>query len=905
YKAIYNLGSAYYRIREIDKSIDAFQKALTLQPDQMDIYTNLGACYGKRGDLDTAISWHQKAIALSPDYADAHYNLGISLLLSGQLCEGFQKYEWRFKRPDFPKPAYSCPVWDGSLFKGKSILVYMEQGFGDAIQFVRYLPQVKSRGGTVILVCHPSLERLFETAQGIDQIIPENHPLPAFDYHVSLMSLPCIFETSLETIPAQMPYLSCPYDVPEPLNEIIHQNRNTFNIGFVWAGNPSNKHDQDRSIPLYMFSTLATLQHSRLFSLHKQTVPSNCDLLFDYVDLSPHLNDFADTAFAISKLDLIISVDTAVAHLAGALKKPVWVLLPKIPDWRWLMNREDSPWYPGIRLFRQQVDGLWTDVFMHVIHELQTIIDHPEKNSPRQNLPSTPYIADQLLKQGNQYFRNNQPEEAIQKYKESLSIQPDCVETLYNIGVAYLKLDQPDKAMGWLNQVIDHDPDNEQAYNNIGIACQKLGQGHRAIDYFQKAIQCHPKSYRSLYNLGNALKNDKQFEKAIIYYQKAVAIQPDFPECLNNLADIYIFLERYDDAMILINQALAECSHYPEFYFNKGVILSRVGEYEQAIEFLRKAISMRPDFVDAHYSLCFCLLILGNYKEGFKEHEWRIAKRPEQHNYGLKRWTGEPFEGKTLLVYSEQGYGDCIHFSRYLPHIKQRGGTIVFGCSPELYPLFVHLKGVDHVIKEGDACPSCDLQVSVISLPYLCQTEQATIPHDTPYLFSRQTTHDHIDPIILPYKKDFRIGIVWAGSPTHKNDKERSIPFEMFQQLSVLDGIRIFSFQKRGFSKACEQMNWIDLGVYFNDFSDTAYAAKHMNLMITVDTSVAHLTGAMALPTWVLIPPIPDWRWLLNRNDSPWYPGMRLFRRAKNQGWKNVFDCLVNEISKIIKHGAI
>jgi len=899
YKAIYNLGSAYYRNRELDKSIEYYKKALIIDPEQKDLYTNIGACFGKKGDLDTAIKWHQKAIDLSPDYADAHYNMGITMLLFGRLKEGFQKYEWRLKRPDFPKPKYDKPKWDGKIFKGKTLLVYMEQGFGDAIQFIRFLPQVKALGGTVVLICHPYVLRLFQTAQGVDHVITENNPLPTYDYHISLMSLPNIFQIKLETIPSKTPYLFIPYDVPKDLDEIINQKCKKFNIGFVWAGNPANKHDQDRSIPQYMFSSILTVENIKMFSFQKQLVMSNEELLFDYIDLSPHLNDFSDTAYAISKMDLIISVDTAVAHLAGALNIPVWILLPKIPDWRWLLNRNDSPWYKSAKLFRQKKEGLWTDVFNQIIQEINKLIDQPETSMLNSTLSPSPYLADQLLKQGNYFFREQKYKEAIKKYMECFSIKVDCVEALYNLGVTNLKLNHPDKAIYWLKKVVILEPEHDEAYNNLGIACQKLGQKNNAITYLEKAIECNPTAFNSLYNMGNALKNEKQFEKAITYYKKAIHLKPDFAECMNNLADIYIHLKQYDEAMKLVDKALDECSEYPEFYFNKGVIFSHIGEYENAIFFLRKAIKMRPDFIDAHYSLCFCLLIMGNLKEGFKEHEWRIAKRPEQHQYGLKRWRGEPFDGKKLLVYSEQGYGDCIHFARYLKLIKKGYGKVVFGCNPELFPIFENIEGPDYVIKEGDNFPPCDLQVSLISLPFLCQTEMSSIPANIPYIFCKNKEHKNIDTSINPFKDKLCIGIVWAGNPTHKNDSERSIPHEQFKKLNEASTVKVFSFQKKGFSHECEQMGWVDLGVYFDNFLDTAYAAQQMDLIITVDTSVAHLTGAMGLPTWVLIPPVPDWRWFRNRIDSPWYPTVKLFRRQKSQSWESVFDHIIDKLSEI------
>lgn len=891
FNAIYNLGSTHYRIRNLERSIECFKQAMALKPDKTDIYTNLGACYGKKGDLSTAIMWHQKSLDVSPDDADGHYNMGISLLLDGRLQEGFQEYEWRLRRSDFPKPGYDTPMWDGSKFRNKTILVYMEQGFGDAIQFVRYLPQVKSRGGTVILVCHPFIQRLFTTARGADQVIPENQPLPAFDYHVSLMSLPAIFQTGPDTIPSETPYLSIPLEAPESLDNIIDKYQQLFKIGFVWAGNPANKHDRDRSIPMHMFSCLSNVKGIKMFSLQKnyQAAPSHW---FDFIDLSPYIHDFSDTAYAISKLDLIVSVDTAVAHLAGAIHHPIWVLLPKVPDWRWLLDRADSPWYPTIRLFRQKDFGNWSDVFTDIIRALYCRLNYSETFEIAEVMPST-YVAEQLLKQGNHFFQKNQFEAAIQKYKESLAVQPDNIDVLYNLGVSCLYIDQADMAIGYFKQVVSLAPDHEQALNNLGIAYQKLGKIELSISSFEAALKCQPDSARALYNLGNACKKNHLFDKASHYYLKALSIQPDFAECMNNLADIYIDLARYEDALKVIDQAIEQGANNPESYFNKGIILSRLGEHESAIPFLQKAIDMRKDFIDAHYSMSFCLLILGKLEAGFQLHEWRIAKHPEQHNYGLQRWKGEPFENKRLLVYCEQGFGDCIHFARYLPQIKKLGGTVVLGCRSELFPLFCHLEGVDEVVDDGNQFQPCDLQVSIVSLPFLCKTTLDSIPSKIPYFNVPEMSHDKIDPVIQRNKYKYRIGLVWAGNPTP--DPDRSIAYETFAPLSRFDKVQVFSFQKRlDMSHACDKMNWIDLSPYLNHFLDTAHAAKQMDLIITIDTSMAHLAGALALPVWVLLLPIPDWRWLLEREDSPWYPTMRLFRRNKEESWENVVSRIID-----------
>jgi len=895
FKAIYNLGSAHYRVRNLDKSIDYYKQALKLSPDQIDIYSNIGACYGKKGDISTAISWHQKSLDMSPDYADGHYNMGISLLLDGRLKEGFQSYEWRLKRSDFPKPGYAQPLWDGSEFRNKTLLVYMEQGFGDAIQFVRYLPLVKVFGGTVILMCHPHVQSLFEYAKGADQVITEKDPLPSFDLHISLMSLPAIFQTGLDTIPAETPYLSIPLEPNASMNNIIDAHKQKLNLGFVWAGNPSNKHDHDRSIPLHMFSYLSKVKGIQMFSLQKEQRGDSLQL-FDFVDLAPYIQDFSDTAYAISKMDLIISVDTSVAHLAGAIHHPVWILLPKIPDWRWLLDRSDSHWYPSARLFRQTESGVWSDVFNSVVRALCGILNISESHDIPEITPSSS-IAEQLIQQGNHFFNQNQIEPAIQKYDESLTLKPDNINVLFNLGASYLQLNQLDKSIGYFNKVIKLDPVHEQALNNLGIAYQKMGKKELSISAFESALERRPESSRTLFNLGNVYKNNQLFDKAESYYLKAIAIQPDFFACMNNLADTYISVGRYHDALQLLNQAIEKCRDYPEFYFNKGLVLLRMGAYESAIPFLRKTIEMQNDSIDAHYSLSFCLLVLGHLKEGFQLHEWRIPKRPEEHNYGLKRWKGESYEGKRLLVYCEQGFGDCIHFARYLPQIKQKGGTVVLGCGPELYPLFMHLKGVDQVVKDGDHFQPCDLQVSIVSLPFLCQTTLKNIPSETPYFFIPERSHDMLDPLVYQRKNNFCIGLVWSGSPTHKDDKERSIAYDIFAPLKSLENVQVFSFQKKsGISQICELMQWIDLSPYLNHFLDTAYAARKMDLIITVDTSMAHLAGALALPVWVLIPTLPDWRWLLKREDSPWYPTMNLFRKGKSETWSDVVNRLVDRL---------
>jgi len=298
------------------------------------------------------------------------------LLLQGDFKRGWQEHEWRWKCRDYPSPQrnFAQPLWDGSALERRTLLLHTEQGLGDAIQFIRYLPLVAQRGGKIIIECQAELRRLFQTMLEKCPIVVRGDPLPAFDLHCPLLSLPLIFGTTLENIPQTVPYLHADAQDVKKWRERLDEHSPHLKMGLVWAGSPTNKNDRSRSIKLQSLAPLGQVPGVRLLSLQKgaaaaeaKTPPMGMEL----VDYTQELTDFADTAALIANLDLLISVDTAVVHLAGAMGKLVWTLLPFSPDWRWLLERENSPWYPTMRLFRQQVIGDWDNVITRVASALQ------------------------------------------------------------------------------------------------------------------------------------------------------------------------------------------------------------------------------------------------------------------------------------------------------------------------------------------------------------------------------------------------------------------------------------------------------------------------------------------------------------------------------------------------------
>jgi tetratricopeptide (TPR) repeat protein len=368
-----NLGLTFHKKNMFDKAILFFEKAIRLRPDQSDIYNNLGFTHQEIGSLGEAIRCYRKAIQLDSNYANAHWNLSRALLLVGDYKEGWKEYEWRWKADTLILTSRHCSQ---SLFTLENIahriiLLNSEQGFGDNIQCVRYVPLIAQRGAKVIVECYPELYSLFGNMDSIYQVIRFDEDPPPFDLNCPIFSLPLIFETTPETIPTNVPYLTADASRKEKWREKIMEHNFRVKIGLVWAGNPKIPF---KHLSLDDFAPFGQLGDVGFYSLQKgraseqSTKPPQGMRLFDY---TAEINDFCDTAALIESLDLVIAIDTAVSHLAGAIGKPVWTLLPFVPDWRWMLDREDSPWYPTMRLFRQPALGDWRSVITKVVEELQ------------------------------------------------------------------------------------------------------------------------------------------------------------------------------------------------------------------------------------------------------------------------------------------------------------------------------------------------------------------------------------------------------------------------------------------------------------------------------------------------------------------------------------------------------
>jgi len=362
----FNLGNALSASHLYDEAIQSFEKALALDPAHVAAHCNLAADYQATERSAEAVQHLMKAVALEPDSADLHWNLALAHLQGGNMEDGWAEYEWRWRTETF-KPhlrGWTAPTWTGEDLGGGTLFIHTEQGFGDALRFCRFASLAADRAGRVVLECRPPLTRLLAALDGVDQAIDLGAEPPAHDAQVALLSLPHVFETTLETLPADVPYLAVPTDATPPA--AITEAGAGLKVGFVWAGSATRQQAQVRDCEVRMFEPLMRLPDCRFFSLQVGDGAADLKTLaddIDVADLAPGLKDFADTAATIAALDLVITVDTAVLHLAAALGRPTWGLMSKPTGYFWMEGLNDSPWYSTLRLFRQPEPGDWESVF--------------------------------------------------------------------------------------------------------------------------------------------------------------------------------------------------------------------------------------------------------------------------------------------------------------------------------------------------------------------------------------------------------------------------------------------------------------------------------------------------------------------------------------------------------------
>ena len=535
--------------------------------------------------------------------------------------------------------------------------------------------------------------------------------------------------------------------------------------------------------------------------------------------------------------------------------------------------------------------------------------------SYQQALAIMPDRADAHYNLGNVLTDQGKMDDAIASYQKAIAIRPEYADAHYNLGNALTAQGKLDEAISSYRQVLVIKPDYPEAHINLGNALKDQGKLDGAIESYRRAIGFEPKWADTHNNLGYALQEQGKLDEAIASYRQAIAIKPDYADAYYNLGNAFGDQGRLDAAIECYKEALRLKPNYAKAHNNLGNAFKGLGKLDMVIESYNKALCLKPDYAQAHFNKSLALLLSGNFAEGWLEYEWRlqiegIVQQAGQCTSVDRKWDGSSLAGKNIRVLSEQGLGDVIHFVRYLPLIQARGGQVIFQCQRELVPLLNGFHGIDVLLEESDnSCPDivCDVYIPLLSLPSIFGTTFETIPAEVPYIKADpariELWNSRLDC------QEFKIGLAWAGDPKYKNDRNRSCPLITFSPLARIPGITFYSLQKGPAAEQAshppEGLTLVDFCEKLEDFAETAALISSLDLVISADTVVAHLAGAMAQQVWTLLPFDPDWRWLLGRSDSPWYPTMRLFRQPKPGDWDTVIQSVARELAKLVQQSRI
>ncbi len=546
---------------------------------------------------------------------------------------------------------------------------------------------------------------------------------------------------------------------------------------------------------------------------------------------------------------------------------------------------------------------------------------------------------------GNLFVAQNKAEAAIAQYLQVLALKPDYVEVHTNLGLIFQSQGKLEQALDCFRNALKHEPNHAALHYQSGVVLQAQRKPALARESYQKALLINPDYADAHLKLGNVFQSLGQLDQAVASYEKALIVNPDSIEALNNLGVAFQSQLKFDEAMECFNRILVKNPDAANAYNNLGTIFQTQNKLEEAVQAFQRALVINPDFVDAYYnlgnslqlqgnldmavdnyqktlalksdhcqahnSLGQLLLKLGRFEKGWQHCEARahpdIGERSTiPPNLPFPQWQGEPLKGKSLLIWYEQGLGDEIQFCRYVSVLKSQGAKhITWVCKKPLKPLLKTLKDVDKVITKEEIASIAfhDYWVFALSTPLYCHTTLDNIPASVPYLYANPEQQNKIASELHAIR-EFKVGICWKGNPSYKNDINRSPGIAAFRSLFEIRGVKFFTLQPSTREEFILNTgkSGVDRGHEINaaSFEEAAALIMNLDLVITSCTSICHLAGALGKPVWIVLPWAADWRWLIEREDSPWYPNARLFRQTKAGDWHEVFQRVETELKQAI-----
>lgn len=942
-------------------AIDYFKRALEVSPKLGPAWANLGICYKFLGEYAKAEQCLIKAFECDPKQVEHRWNLALVQLVQGNFADGWKNYEVRYDQSRIATDRVQMPKTPipmlqlGDSVQGKTVILVQEQGFGDTFQFYRYAEQLKAEGAkSIIAIVGKDLIDTVRTIPWIDEAhyqLTLDKTIP--DYWIFPVSLSYRYSIgSINPIPAPIPYIGVDRAQVHKWDERFKDfAKNKLRVGLVWAGRETHSNDKNRSLKLSQLNRLARFSDRVEFvSLQKGDRENDAhDPSWKITKLGKEIDNFADSAGILANLDLLISIDSAPVHLAGAMGMPVWTFIPKICDFRWLESATDSAWYPTMRLFRQQDQSSWDPVFEEIEHALEQFIGEQTPRWSAQVHDAHPSITQKSTWAGLNYYlrsafelhQEGQLEKALAMYLCAQKIDPKNTDVVRNLALLYRSMGRAEDAWQMYQLGEQYQLKDPIFFANYANALIQEGQFNLALEKAQLSIALDPKNTKALEISVQAALKLGDLARAAQCLRALFAVEPkqaylvqeillllqlgEFALALERAPSLLQLGEHSVETWLLLGQVYQENEHYeqsmqayqrayelkpnhPDLYFNRAVLRSKLHDYAGAIADSERAISLAPDNTEAHFHLGLYLLACGKFTEGWAEYEWRmdprrtVANRVSVPKFTIPMWGGQTLSGKTILVMPEQGYGDFIQFIRYAKWLKELGATVLVGSHPASVALMKTCPWVDRVLGDGEQFQG-DYWVFAMSLPKLAGTQLDSIPAPVPYLFATPDKVAQWGQWLYGSEKKSKplIGLCWQGSSNHVRNVQRSVGFLALEPLLATDRFDFVGVCKE---VADSTLAWGDervlrnAGAQMSDFSDMAGILHHLDLFITIDSAPAHLAGAMNKPCWTLIDSMPDFRWMLDRSDTPWYPSIRLYRKPLKTSWSPVIEKIREDLLK-------
>lgn len=521
----------------------------------------------------------------------------------------------------------------------------------------------------------------------------------------------------------------------------------------------------------------------------------------------------------------------------------------------------------------------------------------------------------QLFNEGNEQYKMKRFDKAIEAYKKAIALDDTRAQIFFNLGLAYDNEKNTDKALESFAHAVKCDPTYAKAHVHLGNSLRAKQRFDEAVSHYDTALYHDPKYVDALINKGQCLNEQYKFDESIVAYRKAVELAPHNTQALLNLANALNMANYIEDSLEVYYKLLELLPNSASIQYNIAYTLKKIGKVDEAIPLYKKVLERNHDYPEAHFGLGLSYLLIGDWEKGWPEYEWRWLRSnnaAKPRVFKEPTWDGSDLHGKRILIHAEQGLGDTFQFVRYAKVAKDKGGYVIVATQRPLITLLRHCPYIDEVVQLHDNYPSFDVQAAMVSMPLICNTRKDNAPNEIPYLYAHPSLVE-LWRKRLASDTNFKIGICWQGNPNYNTHflrvavAAKSINVNQFAPLGNIPGVSVYCLQH---TTGMEQLK--DLDPNFNlirfdgedfdnshgRFMDTAALMKNLDLIVTIDTSTAHLAAALGTPTWIMIPNPPDWRWMLDCDDTPWYPNMRLFRQPTPGDWESVLVVIERELRK-------